>query len=81
MKIRENRIHRDHGGRHNIGEPMDEIRHEAYLLWQQEGCPSDRELDHWLAAKERVRQRRTHRRREDTEEMEIRPTEILVEQL
>ncbi|MDP2138245.1 MAG: DUF2934 domain-containing protein [Candidatus Didemnitutus sp.] len=80
MKIRENRNHREHGGRHHIDEPLDDIRHEAYLLWQQEGCPENRDLDHWLAAKELVRHRRRMRRRDDTDELEIRPTEKLVEQ-
>lgn len=27
-----------------------QIRERAYAIWQQEGCPNGRELDHWLAA-------------------------------
>lgn len=42
------------------GEPTEEIRREAYLLWQQEGCPEGRELDHWLAAQELVKHRTRH---------------------
>lgn len=35
----------------------EQIRQQAYELWQQEGCPNDRALDHWLVAGEMVRQR------------------------
>ena len=35
----------------------DQIRHEAFLLWQQEGRPRGRELEHWYAAREIVRHR------------------------
>jgi hypothetical protein len=39
-------------------EPAEEdIRHCAYILWQEAGCPTDRDLDLWLAAKELVRHR------------------------
>lgn len=26
------------------------IRERAYAIWQSQGCPDGRELDHWLAA-------------------------------
>jgi hypothetical protein len=73
---------RDHRERRHSDEPLEEIRHEAYMLWLKEGCPSGRELDHWLAAKELVRHHRprvTPNRGED--EVEVRPTEKLVEHL
>lgn len=35
----------------------EQIRHEAYLLWQNEGRPTGRELGHWEAARELVRHR------------------------
>ncbi len=35
----------------------EQIRTQAYALWQQEYCPSGRALDHWLAAEEIVRRR------------------------
>lgn len=74
MKTRE---HREH---HHIGEPLEEIRHQAYLLWQQDGCPTGRELDHWLAAKELVRhQRQPHPSPDESRDPVIRPTEQLVE--
>ena len=34
-----------------------DIRHCAYILWQEAGCPTDRDLDLWLAAKELLRHR------------------------
>ena len=70
---------REHREKH--GEvPLEEVRREAYRLWQQEGCPAGRELDHWLAAKELVKHRRAHHARIDPEiEPKIRPTEQLVE--
>ncbi len=71
---------REHREKNHGGEPLEEIRHQAYLLWQQEGCPDGRELDHWLAAKELVRHRRHHPAPADeTREAPIRPTEKLVE--
>jgi len=61
------------------GDPTEEIRREAYLLWQQEGCPQGRELDHWLAAQELVRHRRhPGRAGDDGGEAEVRATEQLV---
>lgn len=62
------------------GEPTEEIRREAYLLWQQEGCPEGRELDHWLAAQELVkhRPRHVHPATDDEREPQVRPTESLV---
>lgn len=75
MKIREHREIRPRT------EPTDEIRHEAYLLWQKDGCQPGHELDHWLAAQEIVR----HRRRphvpsgpDDSREPTFRSTEQLV---
>ena len=32
----------------------DEIRHAAYLLWEQEGRPGGRDLEIWMAAKARL---------------------------
>lgn len=76
MKTREHRETRPRG------EPTEEIRHEAYLLWQQDGCPDGRELDHWLAAQERVKHRARHARprpiADDERELKVRPTEQLV---
>jgi hypothetical protein len=38
--------------------PDEEIRQIAYKLWQEEGCPDGRHLDHWFSAEAiwRVRQ-------------------------
>lgn len=76
MKTREHREIRPRG------EPTEEIRREAYLLWQQEGCPEGRELDHWLAAQELVKHRarsvRAHAIADDEREPKVRPTESLV---
>lgn len=37
------------------GEPTElEIQHAAYLLWIENGRPEGCDLDHWLAAKERL---------------------------
>jgi hypothetical protein len=30
----------------------EQIQHAAYLLWLENGRPENRDLDHWLAAKE-----------------------------
>lgn len=39
-------------------EPTEEqIQKEAYYLWMADGCPPDRDLDFWLAAKELLRHR------------------------
>jgi len=35
----------------------EDIQKCAYTLWQEEGCPSGRDLELWLAAKELVRHR------------------------
>lgn len=71
---------REHRELHHGGEPLEEIRRQAYRLWQQEGCPLGRELDHWLAAKEIVRHHRLHGAPPDRERGPvIRPTERLVE--
>lgn len=76
MKTREHRVTRPRF------DPTEEIRHEAYLLWQQEGCPAGRELDHWLAAQElvkhRTRQIRTTAPTDEEREPRVRPTEALV---
>lgn len=43
----------------------EEIQHGAYFLWEELGRPADRDLDIWLAARERLRHRpgvRPHRR-------------------
>jgi len=74
MKTREHREIRPRG------DLSEEIRHEAYLLWQQDGCPEGRELDHWLAAQERVRHRQhlDHVDRDDPREPKVRATEQLV---
>ncbi len=68
MKTRE---HREHVKHDRVEE---QVRHEAYRLWQQEGCPEGREIDHWLAAKEIVH----HRRHEAAEEQKRRDEEILL---
>lgn len=31
--------------------PENAIRMRSYLIWQREGCPHGRALDHWLRAK------------------------------
>lgn len=36
----------------------DDIRVRAYALWQRQGCPPGRELEHWLMAKEELHQNR-----------------------
>ena len=74
MKTREHRETRPRG------DPTEEIRHEAYLLWKQEGCPDGRELDHWLAAQELVRHRQHAHRAlaDDAREPAVRLTEQLV---
>lgn len=71
---------REHRVVHPPGDPTEEIRHEAYLLWQKDGCPEGRELDHWLAAQEIVRHRRhlPHPPVPDERDPEIRDTEQLV---
>lgn len=30
------------------------IREYAYTIWQREGCPHGRDLDHWLAAERQI---------------------------
>jgi len=41
-----------------VHQDLDEqIRKQAYYLWQQDGCPDGHALDHWLAAGEIVRHR------------------------
>ena len=35
----------------------EDIQKCAYFLWQEEGCPTGRDLDLWLAAKELLRHR------------------------
>lgn len=36
------------------GDRDQKIRETAYLIWLEEGCPSGRDVDHWLKACERV---------------------------
>lgn len=74
MKTREHREIRPRG------DLTEEIRHEAYLLWQEDGCPAGRELDHWLAAQEIVRHRAHSRSaaQDEARELKVRPTEQLV---
>ena len=64
MNTRENRqtlVHQD----------IDEqIRQQAYELWQQEGCPHGRALDHWLTAGEIV-----HRRHKEVARIRLRHRE------
>jgi hypothetical protein len=35
--------------------PPDEVARAAYYIWEKEGRPSGRELDHWLRAETQVR--------------------------
>lgn len=30
--------------------PQDAIRLRSYFIWQREGCPRGREMEHWLRA-------------------------------
>jgi len=71
---------REHRETRLRGDPTEEIRREAYRLWQQEGCPPGRELDHWLAAQELVkhRQHHTHANPDEEREPTVRTTEQLV---
>lgn len=62
-------------------EPTEEIRREAYQIWQREGCPPGHELDHWLMAQEVLRHRRltrVHRTTDEVVEPTVRQTEELV---
>ncbi len=34
--------------------PDEEIAVVAYLIWEREGCPDGRDLDHWLEAKKQL---------------------------
>ena len=75
MKTREHRASRPRV------EPTEEIRREAYQIWQREGCPPGHELDHWLTAQEVLRHRRqtrAHHSPDDPGEPHVRPTEQLV---
>lgn len=69
MKTRE---HREKIGAERAEE---KIRHQAYFLWQEAGCPEGHELDHWLAAKEMVQHRidenQTRRRQRERQEAEL----------
>ena len=38
--------------------PRDLIAKRAYQIWQQEGCPSGREEEHWLRAEQELAQPR-----------------------
>ena len=37
-----------------MAEREDEIRARAYAIWEQEGRPEDRSLDHWLRAEAEI---------------------------
>ncbi|HTW54045.1 MAG TPA: DUF2934 domain-containing protein [Stellaceae bacterium] len=37
-----------------MAERDDEIRALAYAIWEQEGCPEGRSLDHWLRAEAEI---------------------------
>ena len=50
-------INRSHRSLARVELNDEQIRTQAYALWQQEYCPSGRALDHWLAAEEIVRRR------------------------
>lgn len=55
-------IHRSHPARPPGGRPEPtegEIQHGAYFLWEELDRPSGRDLDIWLAARERLRHRPT----------------------
>lgn len=72
---------REHRASRPRVEPTEEIRREAYQIWQREGCPPGHELDHWLMAQEVIRHRRqhhAHRAPDEARESQIRPTEQLV---
>ena len=30
------------------------IRHRSYLIWQREGCPDGRAMDHWIRAETEI---------------------------
>ena len=34
----------------NVTIPEEQIRLRSYYIWQEEGCPTGHELDHWLRA-------------------------------
>ncbi len=36
------------------GDREQKIREIAYLIWLEEGCPSGRDVDHWVKASERL---------------------------
>ncbi len=36
------------------GDREEKIRELAYLIWLEEGCPSGRDVDHWMKATQRV---------------------------
>jgi hypothetical protein len=35
--------------------PVAEVREAAYYIWEKEGRPAGREMDHWLRAEAQVR--------------------------
>ena len=37
------------------GPTESEIQHAAFLLWEEQGRPANRDLEIWLAAKERLK--------------------------
>ncbi|MBL8908172.1 MAG: DUF2934 domain-containing protein [Rhizobiales bacterium] len=36
------------------GDREQKIREVAYMIWMEEGCPTGRDVDHWLKACERI---------------------------
>jgi len=72
---------REHRASRPRVEPTEEIRREAYQIWQREGCPPGHELDHWLMAQEVIRHRRRHHHPHSPDEPgepRVRATEALV---
>ena len=60
----------------------EQIRRQAYYLWQQNGCPEGHELDHWLAAGEIVRHRQIEASRvriHHRERLPVKPVEVSAE--
>ena len=35
-------------------EPIEQIRQRAYAIWEEEGRPSGRDIEHWLKAEREV---------------------------
>ncbi|QQN63283.1 DUF2934 domain-containing protein [Bradyrhizobium diazoefficiens] len=41
------------------------VRARAYELWEEAGCPADRDLDFWLEAEREIEDERDEQRRSD----------------